>query len=313
MKQMFLILALFTGGSCILALVNTSPRSIAMTAHSKFSQDEPSLKLDQIEGFIKNETPDTAIAAKIKQRGVSFEVTECRLQRLRELAMLHEKGPGVEATIQALRDKKGNLKFEEPSVSPTCSPDLDSPKYGFEKKLDIFWEPEEKDNESRAVIDMNQSLKGMAYAGCYSLRLVVDLVGGHSNNSKGAVYVNLGSPIDLENVDITVRMRYLEDAVGDVHKPNGAQVFVKDKKDKGEYGTFFPFKRRFASAGQWVELTLKPTKNAADVSHMDPGFNPQIISAVGVQIAAGGKSKACYSGPIYVDSVDWKAVTTKSQ
>lgn len=310
MKQMFLILALVTSGNCILVLVNTVPRSIAMRASSKSNQDEPPLKLDQIEDFIKNETPDTAIAAKVKQRGISFELTECHLQKLRELARLHKRGAEIGATIQALREKKSELKFEEP-VPSACPSDSDTSRYGFEKEGEILWKKQKEDEKSRAVIDLKQSPKGIARAGCHSLRLIVDLVGEHPNNSKGEAYVNLSDPIDLENVDISVRVRYPKAAVGNPSFPNGAQVFVKDKNYNGEYGTWLAFDEDLA--GKWVELKLKPSKNGADVGFMKPGFDPTKIMMVGIQIAAGGGSTACYSGPIYIDAINWQEKAGKPE
>lgn len=151
----------------------------------------------------------------------------------------------------------------------------------------------------------------MAKFGCYSSALIVDLTGGDENRSKGEAYVDMLSdppagekaPLDLEGVTITIWMYVPRDAVGDPSKPNGAQMFVRDENLKSEYGSWFDLS---GHTDEWVSLRLTPSRQTPPMGCMDEGFDPQNIIAVGVRVGAGTGSTATYSGPIYVDGIDWE-------
>jgi hypothetical protein len=146
--------------------------------------------------------------------------------------------------------------------------------------------------------------------GCYSLELTVDLAGGHENKSKGEAYIDMrfypptaiGVPANLEGVPIIVWVYVPEHAAGDPEKPNGIQVFVKDQDWKAEYGTWFNL---LGYTDKWVPVQLTPSRTAPSNGFMDPGFDPTKIIVVGVKIGTGTNSTATYTGPIYVDGVNW--------
>lgn len=194
-----------------------------------------------------------------------------------------------------------------PTPIPICPPD--SSRYGFES-ADIFWVAQTYE-DSQAVTAVGQSDKKKAKFGCYSLKLTVDLAGGHKNKSKGEAYVDMQffpppgveAPVDLEGVPITVWVYVPGDAAGDPSKPNGVQVFVKDKSGKNEYGSWFNLLDHYTD--KWIPTKLTPSKQTPPMGDMDEGFDPSEIIVVGVKIGAGTNSMETYSGLIYVDGVTW--------
>ncbi len=189
---------------------------------------------------------------------------------------------------------------------PPCPPD--SSRYGFESS-DVFWVAQTW-KDSQAVTAVERSDGKMAKFGCYSLKLAVDLVGGHANKSKGEAYVDMRyfaptgvkAPVNLDNVLITVWVYVPGGAAGDSDRPNGVQVFVKDQNWKNEYGTWFNLPDY---TDKWVPINLTPSRQTPRAGYMDEGFDPSKIIVVGVKIGTGTNSVATYRGPIYVDGVNW--------
>ena len=178
-------------------------------------------------------------------------------------------------------------------------PCVDPSKYGFEEGP-MGWVPQtyETDQGITAVAQSADQAKFCKN----SLMLTADLEGGHANRSKGEAYVEI--PIqNLEGKPITVWVYVPQEALGDPQKPNGIQVFVKDRNFKGEYGTWWNITP--AKVDAWFQVTLVPSTTAPPDGYMAPGFDPTLIGAVGVKVAIGEGSTAEYRGPIYVDGVDW--------
>ncbi len=157
----------------------------------------------------------------------------------------------------------------------------------------------------------------MAKFGCYSLRLEVDLKGGDENKSKGEAYVELSkfpppgltAPINMDAVEITVWVYVPGGAIGELDKPNGMQIFVKDNhsvdnqsKPRSFYGLWFDLP---GYNDKWVPIRMQVGRRELPKGYIDPGFDPNNVLVIGVKIGAGGGSKATYRGPIYVDAVNW--------
>ena len=184
------------------------------------------------------------------------------------------------------------LWFWKPPISDTS-------RYGFEKGS-MGWVKQTWSTD-QGVTAVNQSAD-QAKLGNFSLELITDLEGGHSNRSKGEAYVEI--PIqNLEGKPITVWVYVPQEALGDPQIPNGIQVFVKDEFYKGEYGTWRDITPEKVDA--WFQVTLMPSRTEPLGGYMHPEFNPTQIRVVGVKVAIGEGSTARYSGPIYVDAVDW--------
>ncbi len=190
----------------------------------------------------------------------------------------------------------------------TC-PEDDSSKYGFELELaDVPWVVQTYIG-SQAITEVAQSGE-MARFGCYSLKATVDLVGGHENKSNGETFVDLSffpptgvqAPVNLEGVPITVSVYVPRDAAGDSGRPNGIQVFVKDKNFASEYGAWFDLSD---STDRWVSISLVPMRETPPSGFMENGFDPSNIVIVGIKIGVGSDSIATYRGPIYIDGINW--------
>lgn len=190
------------------------------------------------------------------------------------------------------------IQSQTPAPTSGCP---DSSKYGFES-ADVTWKPQTWE-DSQAVTAVSQSEKNTARFGCYSLKLIVDLVAGDPNKSKGETYVDMlvsppaeeTVPVNLDGKEITVWMYMQEGAAGSPSEPNGVQVFVRDSNFRSEYG---PWLNLVGNTERWIPVKLTPSK-------LDNGFDPTNIIVVGVKIGAGGGSKTTYRGTIYVDGVNW--------
>ena len=178
-------------------------------------------------------------------------------------------------------------------------------KYGFESDT-MGWKAQDYE-DSRACAQVMRSAD-RAKDGRHSLKMMMNLVGGDENRSKGEAWVNMlakppkgeRAPLNLERRAITAWVYAPEGARGERSRPNGFQVFVKDKKWRNEYGPW-----QNVVEGEWVKLSLTVSASEPESGWMDDGFDPKQIIAVGVKMGAGGESSATYKGPVYVDAVDW--------
>lgn len=174
----------------------------------------------------------------------------------------------------------------------------DTSRYGFESGP-MGW-TKETVGDSQGVTDVSQSAN-RAKLGRYSLKLAVDLEGGHPNRSKGEAYVRI-LPQNMEDKPITLWVFVPGEALGDPQRPNGIQVFAKDEHWKAEYGTWWDITPEKVEG--WHRVALTPSKFVPPKGYMTPDFNPTQIQAVGVKIAIGNGSTAKYRGPIYIDTVE---------
>lgn len=178
-------------------------------------------------------------------------------------------------------------------------PCVDPARYGFEDGI-MGW-MKQSDTTGLGITAVAQST-GEAKFCKHSLELAANLEGGHPNRSKGETFVEI--PVqNLESKPITVWVYVPAKALGEPAKPNGVQVFVKDSHSRSEYGRWSDITAGTVST--WQQITLTPSTSPPSGGYMDPGFDPTQIKTVGVKVAIGDGSKASYSGPIYVDSVDW--------
>jgi len=222
--------------------------------------------------------------------------------------------PTATATPPATTGKSSAQNTLPPPTVASCSAEADTSKYGFEKADDLFWVAQ-KEGDSQAITAVSQSTRGQAKVGCYALALLVELLSGHPNKSKGEAYVDFAQsappqtnvPADLENAQIKVWVFVPKEAAGPAKTPNGLQVFVEDEGYKREYGSWFKLQGENGEdyTGRWVPITLMPSKKAPLRGFMAQDFEPKKIAKVGVKIAAADGSKAEFRGFIYVDGVDW--------
>ena len=180
-----------------------------------------------------------------------------------------------------------------------------SSKYSFEEGT-MGWIPQDFD-DSRAVVDVHRTDE-RAKDGRYSLAMDVSLIGGHPNNSKGEVWVDMRdlpptgdvAPLDLDSSTLTAWVYAPSGARGEGSRPNGFQLFVKDDNFRSLYGSW-----RNVVAENWVQVFLPVAAFEPRDGYMDPGFDPSRIIVVGVKIATGTDSRARYEGVVFIDQVEW--------
>lgn len=147
--------------------------------------------------------------------------------------------------------------------------------------------------------------------GQYSLEVDMDLNGNDERKSRGEAWVDMRYypppavenpfiPLDLNGRTITMWVYAPTGTIGELNKPNGLQIFVKDIHWNGSYSTWTNIVEK-----EWVQLSFTVSTTPAKDGYLEPGFDPGQIIAVGVKMAAGGGSTAVYQGPIYIDAVDW--------
>ena len=88
-------------------------------------------------------------------------------------------------------------------------------------------------------------------------------------------------------------------AIGDPEHPNGFQLFVKDEHWRSQYGAWVN-----AVPDEWTQVELV-VGESSDPGSIDAGFDATLVTTLGLKISVGGSSNAIYTGPVYVDSVDW--------
>ncbi|UCG56893.1 MAG: hypothetical protein JSU70_18760 [Phycisphaerales bacterium] len=178
-----------------------------------------------------------------------------------------------------------------------------SPKYGFEYQ----WKPQTYEDSmacTQALFSDERHVEGNC-----SLKMMMDLVGGHKRRSKGEVWVDMRDhppvgehvPVNMLGHTVAASIYAPWRARGKPDKPNGFQVFVKDKDYRSQYGPWHNVRE-----AEWFKISLNVSPFAPRGGHMDSGFDPTQIIVVGVAMGAGGGSKATYKGPVYVDGVDWQ-------
>jgi hypothetical protein len=261
------------------------------TIYARFSNKSKPHQGEQREGEKKMEIKDivtilSSIAALISAITALIEVVKKRKSK----GVLNNALFWIASILTVL--------FASSTVWLLTRPCVDSSRYGFEEGT-MGWVRQVYETD-QGVTAIEQSADKAKF--CHSLKMTVDLEGGHANKSRGEAYVEI-NPQNLENKPITVWVYVPREALGDPEKPNGIQVFVKDKDWKGEYGTWWNIGS--ATADRWQQVTLTPSRSAPPNGYMEPEFDPTQIRVVGVKIAIGEGSTAKYSGPIYIDAVDW--------
>jgi len=160
--------------------------------------------------------------------------------------------------------------------------------------------------DSRAIHSVIQSQKGVAKYGNYSLEALVNLICGDKSLSKGETFVEIASdtligaygPKNLLGKPISCWIKTPWKAVGEWSKPNGIQVFVKDMKNRSQYGEWHNIE-----TDKWFEVIYTPTLKPTKGMWTDKGFDPTKITIIGVKIGCGGGSSARFKGKINIDCI----------
>jgi hypothetical protein len=208
-----------------------------------------------------------------------------------------------------------------PADSPTPSEDASLPQiaqaqqsvkpiYDFEDSL-MGWTAQD-DGKSRACVQVQWS-DDKAKDGKYSLKCIMDLLGGDPQKSEGEAWIDMRVnppsgktvPADFTNVLVTAWVYAPPGSRGWGMKPNGFQLFVKDDHWNSEYGKWYD-----VIAGEWMKVTLVVSSSTPQDGFMDQGFDPSHIIAVGVKMGTGHGSREEFRGDIYIDSIDWSTATT---
>jgi fibronectin type 3 domain-containing protein len=157
--------------------------------------------------------------------------------------------------------------------------------------------------DSQACTSVAQS-NVQKYQGTYSLVMNMNLTGGDASRGQGESYIDRGSGnLNLHLVPTNVWVYCPTGSNGNPSLPNGMQIFFKDAAWKSWYGPWNNIAAGSITMGVWTQLSVTP--GTTTPAYVDSGFNDTQIREVGVKMAAGGGSVATYTGPIYVDYVNY--------
>jgi hypothetical protein len=143
-----------------------------------------------------------------------------------------------------------------------------------------------------------------------SLAMIVNLIGGHPNFSKGVAYIDLEkypppgitAPLDLECKPLSCWLYVPTCGLGDPAEPNYVRFRLKDENGKWERSGYTPVVRN-----QWFELRLRPSTVAPYGGSMDPGFDPHRIIKVEVEFGTHSQG-ITYRGKVYLDACGWQEI-----
>lgn len=228
--------------------------------------------------------------------------TKLKIDKLNEeLKISTVKNNEMRQSIQNLSTfliREKNLNINE--LRTFIRDSIDLSKYGFEQGVEGWIRQDYKD--SRACIGVSQTNEKV-YIGQYSLKMDMNLTGNSDDKSKGEAYIpKLPNPVNLENKRISAWIYSPKGSRGPDDNPNGVQLFVKDIHYKCEYGNWLQL-----TEGKWTEVILIPGRVEPIFGYMDKGFNPARIISIGIKIGTGSDSNAKYSGPIFIDAVNWNS------
>jgi hypothetical protein len=182
--------------------------------------------------------------------------------------------------------------------------------FGFERSA-LRWVPQLAD-ENRGIRSVAAS-RVRADQGSGSLELRCDLAGKSEQRKKGEAYVDLrwlgiGSSFHLQGRDVTCRVYCPPGSRGDPNAPNGLQLFVKDDHEP-EWRSLYGDWENIID-GAWNELSLRVGRAKPPEGHIDPGFDPSHIVAVGVKVGINANSTGSLRNSLHVDSLQMEGIAS---
>ncbi|NQT91212.1 MAG: hypothetical protein HQ559_00510 [Lentisphaerae bacterium] len=121
--------------------------------------------------------------------------------------------------------------------------------------------------------------------------------------TKGGAQPGVGASLDVEGLTLTAWVFAPPGAAGEPSRRNGVQLFVKDSRWRSEYGAWHNISAD--REGRWFRVSMVPANTPPLDGHTDTVFDPTDVVAIGLKIGAGDGSSATYTGPVYLDAVDW--------
>ncbi|HKQ79855.1 MAG TPA: hypothetical protein VJ810_39545 [Blastocatellia bacterium] len=203
---------------------------------------------------------------------------------------------------------KGELYIDSVcfSTPPAPQPAVLNERYSFEQSDEGF--VVSSDPQFQAITSHDRD-RAQAANGTASNRLTIRLDGDESSRKAGEVYIDMlksppfrvDTPIDLEGKEVSVYVFCPSGARGDGGSPNAVQLFAKDDRWRGEYGSWTPIVE-----GYWMKIMLTPSIIAPPNGYKDDGFDPKRIRTLGIKIAAGARGSK-YDGMIFMDGFSFPA------
>jgi len=184
-----------------------------------------------------------------------------------------------------------------------------------EYPVSTSWKPQTY-FDSQAIPSANVTTN-KAHSGRGALELIVDSLNWFDPHRKsGETFVDMryhppqcdlpncvAIPVNLCGVTISAWVYCDSGSSGNPTRPNGLQIFVKDKEWKSFYGTWHNIE--LVQEGKWRQVTITPSMTAPPGGYMEPGFDCSNIIAIGLKIGAGGGSTTTFSGKCWLDDIAW--------
>jgi hypothetical protein len=197
----------------------------------------------------------------------------------------------------------GPLYLDQVSFPPPNLPNL---RYSFEPSKE-GWIPETFPGIT-TVTTVAQSTT-FKLDGASSLRMTMNVnTGASTNKVYGATLVDMQnfppaevrSPFNLENKYCEAYVYCPQGTQAPTStNPNQLRLFMKDTNFKTAYGVTSTMLNN-----KWIRVSLTPSATQAPGTYVEPGFNPQQIRTIGVDVGMIGT----YTGYLYLDGVSFPAV-----
>ena len=150
-----------------------------------------------------------------------------------------------------------------------------------------------------------------------ALRIDAHLVGGDPSRSTGAVYLSLAdhwppsscpppanaSALNLDGVLVRYRIWLPKGSAGSAEAPNVLQLFLKTRVSAEQWRSMVTTPVAISSSWEERYVDLVVRLDVRDAAHVDPDFDIQRVSLIGLSMSVGNRLPAPVRGTIWIDEV----------
>jgi hypothetical protein len=153
-----------------------------------------------------------------------------------------------------------------------------------------------------------------------ALRIRTHLVGGDPSRSRGAVTLSLvdhwpfacpsarAGTLDLDGVLVRCRIRLPEASAGSIQAPNTLQLVLKTRLTAESWPSLYTAAVAIEPAWEERDVELSFRLDARGAAYIDPGFDINRVSLIGLAMTVDSRAPARVAGDIWVDHLTLEMV-----
>lgn len=149
-----------------------------------------------------------------------------------------------------------------------------------------------------------------------ALRIRTQLLGGHPNRSRGAIYLSLadhwpfacptparGTALDLDGVLVRYRIRLPRGSAGSAGAPAALQLFLKTRLSAERWPSLYtaPVSINPSWEGRDVEISVRLDSRTA--AYVDDGFDIRSVSLIGLAMTIDARAATPIDGTIWLEEL----------